>query len=368
MAGRLIKAAAAAAARISVIAAVALAAFPACDDDYSDDLENIPYRPVISPSYTFRRGISYAIFTKDCRNDLAHLHAINRMVKAGPNWVAVTPTWYQDDYTSTTIAPDPKKTPCAECVEYVIGYLHSRGAEVMLKPHVSSRDGVWRGDLAPADTEAWFKSYRGFIHRYAEIAERTHVGMFCVGCELDWSDGDEAEEWARIISGTRHIYNGPMTYAASASNYKNVCFWDDLEYVGIDAYFQLSERRDANLGALVQGWELVLNDVESWVDAQEERRYVIFTEVGYTSRAACWVNPGRTQNKVVDTRAQELCYKALFMTAPRRPWLKGTFIWWWGNPSTHDARGGPDDGGFTPYRKPAEKVLSDYYNSYESLP
>jgi len=150
---------------------------------------------------------------------------MNRMVKAGPNWAVVTPTWYQDDYTSTTIEPDPKKTPCAECVEYVIGYLHSRGLEVLLKPHVSSRDGVWRGDLAPTDTEAWFKSYRRFIHRYAEIAERTHVGMFCVGCELDWSDGDEAEEWSRVIYEACGIYRGYLTYAASASTGLPTAMW-----------------------------------------------------------------------------------------------------------------------------------------------
>lgn len=48
----------------------------------------------------------------------------------------------------------------------------------------------------------------------------------------------------RLIRQIRRVYHGPLTYAANWSGeYKQIRFWDALDYVGIQAYFPLRHGR-----------------------------------------------------------------------------------------------------------------------------
>jgi hypothetical protein len=39
----------------------------------------------------------------------------------------------------------------------------------------------------------------------------------------------------------RKIYTGKLTYAANWDDFDKVPFWKELDYIGIDAYFPLSD-------------------------------------------------------------------------------------------------------------------------------
>lgn len=352
-------------ARFRFLVAAALAAtVAACGAGVAAAFDDIPYQPVVSENPAFQRGITYFPRQEPLSSLPGQVKNLERMLAAGVEWVALVPVWYQRTRTSTLIAPDPAKTASDESVREVIRYLHRKGAKVMLKPYVDSEDGVWRAHFEPAGVDAWFNSYRRFINHYADMAAAEDVEMLCLGVEYMWCDEDEYERWSDVADAVRSRYGGELTYTAHWGNYQKVCLWALVDYVGIGAYYSLSKGEDAALSALVKGWREPLDNIESWRHrARLADKEVIFTEVGYQSRPACWVTPGDTQSDETDARAQEICYKSLFMTAPARGWLRGIYIWCW-DQWDPDRGGGPNDNNWTPKGKAAETVLSNYYHSY----
>lgn len=325
--------------------------------------EDIPYKPVVSANPAFQRGITYFPVKAPLSELPGQKKNLERMLATGVDWVALVAVWYQQSRTSTLIGPDPKETASDESVREVIRFLHAKGAKVMLKPYVNSHDGVWRATFEPKNVDTWFSSYRRFINHYAEMAAEEDVEMLCVGVEYSWCDRRNRDQWLDVVDAVRSRYDGPLTYAAHWRVYQDVCFWDAVDYVGVDAYFPLSKKDDVGLSTLVKAWEGPLNKMGSWrYRARLTDKEVIFTEVGYQSRPGCWKTPGVTKSDEVDTDAQALCYKALFMAAPARRWLRGIYIWSWDRWGVN--AGGPKNNKWTPKRKPAETVLSDYYNSY----
>lgn len=325
--------------------------------------EDIPYRPVVSENRNFQRGMTYFPADWILEPGSNQYKNLDRMLATGVEWVALVAVWYQRDKRATAIAPAEEKTVSDRAVRATIRYLHDRGAKVMLKPYVDSHDGTWRANFEPRSTAGWFNSYRRFINHYADIATEEGVELLCVGCEYKWCDTDECDYWEAVIDGVRSRYDGELTYAASWKNYREVCFWDLLDYVGVDAYFPLSEKNDAELSALVKTWDYQLGRLGSWRrNVRLTDKQVLLTEVGYQSRPASWKTPSFTKEELADARAQEICYKALFMTAPARSWLRGIYIWAWDHWSPDS--GGPKDNTWTPKGKLAETVLTEYYNSY----
>lgn len=323
-----------------------------------------PELPLSENPY-FQRGFSYAVFSHNVLFSEGSEESLDRMMDTGANWVALVPIWYQDDRYSTSIYPKATETPSDESLRYAINYLQGCGIHIMLKPYVDVEDGTWRAEIEPQDWGDWFDSYREFIWHYAEIAEEMGVELFCVGCEYITSDSTQEEEWCRTIDGIKERYSRELTYSANWSDYQEVCFWEELDYVGIDAYFPLTENEDADVVELVAGWERELDNIDQWrIDYGYADKLVILTEVGYRSTVAPWVSPGFVTDFEVSQHDQELAFLSLFLTAPARPWVQGIFIWWWDNPSTADWKGGRNDNGYTPRGKQAEKLIKYYYSSY----
>jgi hypothetical protein len=282
------------------------------------------------------------------------------MLATGAEWVALVPVWYQRDKSATAIRPDSIKTPSDKCVRAVIRYLHEKGAKVMLKPHVDSHDGTWRAKFEPTSTFAWFNSYRGFINHYADMAAEEDVELLCVGCEYSWCDAAEYDSWEIVVDSVRSRYDGEITYAADWKSYRDVCFWELVDFVGVDAYFPLSDEDDVALSELVRTWDYRLGRMGDWRrDTRLTDKKIILTEVGYQSRPACWKTPAFTKDERPDAKAQDICYRALLMAAPGRAWLGGIYVWSWDNWSPNS--GGLNNNTWTPKGKPAEKTLSDFY-------
>lgn len=111
------------------------------------------------------------------------------------------------------------------------------------------------------------------------------------------------EHWLELIAKVRKIYGGRLTYAANFDQYQEVGFWDHLDLMGINGYFQLRTPPDpqdpasGNLGQqLEQGWTAVLEEIVAFRLRQELGEMpVIFTELGYTSRRGSTVEPWASQ-------------------------------------------------------------------------
>jgi len=101
--------------------------------------------------------------------------------------------------------------------------------------------------------------------------------------------------WRRVIEGARARYGGVLTYAANFDQYQEVGFWDLLDRVGINAYFQLrTELAPKDLDAsLRRGWRAVLDDIATFRAAHHIDKPVMFTELGYTYRRSATLEPWR---------------------------------------------------------------------------
>ena len=130
----------------------------------------------------------------------------------------------------------------------------------MIKPHIwilQPSEGMWRADIYPnneADWETWQASYRDFILRYARVAERAQAEMFCIGTEFSRLTTEKPEFWNDLIQSVREVYAGEITYAANwYEEFEKIPFWDDLDYIGIQAYFPLTKKQNREKSLVFRG-------------------------------------------------------------------------------------------------------------------
>ncbi len=98
--------------------------------------------------------------------------------------------------------------------------------------------------------------------------------------------------WRMVIKEVRKAYDGKLTYAANFDQYHEVNFWDDLDYIGINAYFQLREPDTELYPSLVKGWREVTEDIKYLQTTKKlEDIPIIFTELGYTFRENSTIAP-----------------------------------------------------------------------------
>lgn len=246
----------------------------------------------------------------------------------------------------------------------------TKGIRTVLKPHIwlrrsrdGSTEGAWRGEIAMTneeDWERWFELYSEFITHYARLAEANDIELLCIGTELHQTAVQRPENWRRIIREIRSVYSGELTYAANwHREFEEIEFWDELDYIGIQAYFPLSEEASPSAASIETGWSLALKTIER-VQSRFQKP-VLFTEVGYKSTADGLVRPwewhatteAATHEAGLDTQA--LAYEVFFTTVWQRPWMAGAFWWKW-FAADHSARDA-----FSPQGKPAEDVLGRWY-------
>ena len=283
----------------------------------------------------------------------------------GANWMGLMVTWYQQDASSNVIArnPDPNKDHTDARIRTAIQDAHSRGLQVMLKPHVDALNGQWRGDFNPSDPAAWFQSYTQFIVHYAQIAQEEGAELFCMGTEFKTISGAaNRDRWVAVISAIRSAYGGPITYAANATfpadEFTSVSFWDQLDIMGLDGYFTLTNQNNPTLAQLVSAWtsnsngENIVAAVQNF--ASSRQKPVIFTEIGYKSTDGTNREPWNFGlSGAVDTAEQRDCYEAAFTVwSQQSSWMRGFFWWAWPVPPP-----AANDGDYNPRSKPAETVL-----------
>jgi glycosyl hydrolase family 113 len=285
------------------------------------------------------------------------------LVATGANWAAVLVTQYQDTANSIVIAPVAEKTPTDAALITAIQDLHGKGMKVMLKPHVDPWNGQWRGDINPTDINAWFASYTQFIVHYAQLAEEHGVEAYCMGTELRTISGDaNRDRWVAVISAIRSVYSGVLTYAANATfpadEFTSVSFWDQLDIIGLDGYFTLTDQANPTLAQLIAAWrsnrfgEDAVAAVQNF--AESRQKPVIFTEIGYKSTDRTNIEPWNFGLAgALDTAEQRDCYEAAFTVwSQQSSWMKGFFWWAWPVPAPAE-----NDTDYNPRGKPAEAVL-----------
>ncbi|HVU13510.1 MAG TPA: hypothetical protein VHD90_19660 [Phototrophicaceae bacterium] len=318
----------------------------------------------------FQRGVSYV---SDKRGDFSHLLSDQTLAQivapSSANWVAVIVTCYQQNDSTTEIS-------CAHAsasdddLRHVITQAHSLGLKVMLKPHVdpldmpNSSNGRFNINFGSDETAwtAWFASYTRFITHYAALAQELHAEYFTVGTEL----GDtvtHADQWRSVIRAVRAVYSGPLTYAAlTYVEPLEISWWDQLDAIGIDAYFAVTLTKNPTPAQMELGWSptvAFLGEI-----AQHWNKPIILTEVGYMSVDGTNILPGDwSLDGATDPQEQADSYQALFEAFGGQSWWRGVF--WWAL-STDPDQGGLTDRGYSFHGKPAEAVLKRFFGAAAS--
>lgn len=314
-----------------------------------------------------QKGMCYVTWDKETFNTEYSDMSLQKLAYLGVDYISLVVTQYQDTTTSTEIK-ETEQTPSDESLKHVIKTAHKLGIKVMLKPHVDlidKYDGTYcRSDIGFSnenDWQAWFKSYNKFILHYAKMAEKLGVELYCVGTELEFTT-QRSDLWRSVIADVRQAYKGKLVYAANWDEYPKVDFWQDLDYIGIDAYFPLSYDANPTLDDLKKGWQKWISEIESF-----QVRYnkpVIFTEIGYSSAPMTSSAPWQViTSGNADPEIQAKCYQAFFETAWSAPWLAGVYWWKW---DTNTRAGGAQNRQFTPQNKPAERILEANYKGFKS--
>jgi hypothetical protein len=298
--------------------------------------------------------------------------SMDALASTGSSWAGVLVTQYMPTKTSTTIAPAPGSTPSDSDVTAAIAEFHAKGVKVMLKPHVDVSDGTWRGAIAPSSTSAWFASFTTFITHYAQLAQANGVEMLCFGTEyLTMTGAANETAWNNVIAAIRGAgYTGKLVYAANATwsgdEFKTVSFWDNpqLDVIGLDAYFPLTNQDDPTVAQLVAAWssnkngENIVSDVLNFA-ASHSPKPVIFTEIGYMSARGTNIEPWQYSpdgivTAIVDQQEQANCYEAMYeVWSQHSTVMQGNFWWSWPIPPPNVST----DLNYTPWEKLAQGIL-----------
>ena len=245
----------------------------------------------------------------------------------------------------------------------------SLGMAIILKPHLwlgrYSAEGQSRSTIgfdSEREWQAWEAQYSAMILHYAVLAEEIGADMLVVGTELARSATERPGYWRGLIADVREVYKGRLTYAANWwEEYEHITFWDALDYVGIQAYFELSQESNPNESMLRAGWEPHKKVISSL--ARRSGKPVMFTEIGYRNvpdaAAKPWRWPSRDEMGQVDPHdsLQAALYEAFFQSLWHEPWFDGVILWKYH--SDNDRRRNYLD--FTPQGKPAEAVIRKWF-------
>jgi len=205
--------------------------------------------------------------------------------------------------------------------------------QLMIKPHLAywGTKFQWRGDIDFKNEQEWqifFRDYEEWIVTIAAIAETSGASLFCIGTELMNSIQYE-KEWRQIISKVREVYSGKLTYAANWDIYDQISFWDDLDYIGIQAYFPLAEHELPSADQIHEGWDRIYEEIIPF--AIDLNKQIIFTEIGYdisvNAAKEPW-NSDRLDQKEGES-LQKLCLKIALEKVKNYDQMAGLFLWKW---------------------------------------
>ncbi len=228
------------------------------------------------------------------------------------------------------------------------------GLEANILPLMAGKKWEWRGYFNPSDVDQWFSNYTAWIKAIAVDAEKLKLKELVVGSEMSILQKN-SQQWRKLIKEIRKVFSGAIVFTVNWDSL-NLDFWDEVDAIGVSAYFSLSKAKDPSQEVLDQAWaqkKKMLMDISN-----KNSRPLHITEVGYTNSTAAAATPWATPADALrDDALQARCFEAF-----RRAWdgedaLMRVNVWSVNNPDevTRDILADP-------IGKPAESVLKEFFN------
>jgi hypothetical protein len=235
----------------------------------------------------------------------------------------------------------------------------AKGIKTMMKPQIWM-SGTYTGEFSLTndnDWKIWEKNYLKFIMHFAHLSDSLNIEMFCIGTELKQVVEKRPDFFITVIDSIKTFYTGKLVYAANWNEYKQVHFWNKLDYIGIDAYFPLSSASNPTLAELKTSWTTAQQEIDRY--RKTIGKDVIFTEIGYKSVDKCAYEPWNPASEKVNLTAQSNATLAFFEVFNSIDWFKGSFFWKWY--PKHHSSGGHNNTDYTPQNKPVEAIIKKWY-------
>jgi hypothetical protein len=292
---------------------------------------------------------------------------VARLKASGITWISQTPFGWQQNPSDTVLRFEKNTNRTPWWGESFVGIATTtrlakqEGIQTILKPHLWLRQS-WPGEVemkSEKEWQAWFRAYEEFILSYAHVADTTGIEILCIGTELQKTI--HRSEWVSLIKKIRGIYKGKLTYAANFNEFEKVPFWNELDFIGIQAYFPLTKDEHPTVGKLELGWQEPLETIDAL--QRKIKKPILFTEVGYKSTADAaiepWLWPSREKGITVSEQTQANAYHAFFNVMWEKEWMAGVYFWKW-YPKTPKRSVEHD---FTPQGKEAEKIMTEWFST-----
>ncbi|MBI5857580.1 MAG: glycoside hydrolase [Sphingobacteriales bacterium] len=290
---------------------------------------------------------------------------ISHVQQVNANWVSLMPFAFMRDIDSPRIQYNSERQWRGERIEGIKETalaFKAKGIRVMLKPQIWAGHGSFTGHIEMKTEEDWKvleQQYDAFILDFARAAEDTKCEMFCMGTELNKFVVNRPAYWDSLIIKIRMIYKGKITYAENWDTYINVPFWKKLDYIGVDAYFPLSDAANFTKQDLENAWEKHKKEIESL--SLKNNSPILFTEYGYRSCDYAAKEPWTNDKHPVNLDNQKIALEGLFNSFWHKSWFAGGFLWKWYD---NENAGGENNSDYTPQNKPSVKLIEDLYGQH----
>jgi len=288
---------------------------------------------------------------------------IQPAIEINANWVTLMPFGFMNTTSETSIQYNSKRQWWGETkigIAKTTSEFQKKKIKIMLKPQIWIPNGGFTGHIAMKNDRDWLafeKSYEIFILDYAQVANDSHVELFCIGTELNNFVISRPVYWKKLIQKIKKIYKGKITYAENWDTYKNVPFINELDYIGIDAYFELAKEKTPKVKAIEKEWKPIKAAIKEL--SLKYQKSILFTEFGYQSKDFTTAQPwNHSKSNGVNLIAQKNALEALFNQFWNEKWFAGGFLWKWYDDKN---AGGVNDTDYTVQNKPAQQLVSYWY-------
>ena len=290
------------------------------------------------------KGVNY-----ESPSSVVGAETFNSVVNINANAVSIIPYAFISSTSSTVLFNSPNQWwgEKDEGIIALTNHAKSHHLKVMMKPQVWIWGGSYTGDYEPASEAEWVNlenSYYDYILHYVDIADSLNCELFCVGTEWKKFHQMRPTFWSNLIDSTKSHFKGELTYAGNWDSYNTFTHWNKLDYIGIDAYFPVSDKITPTVAEYKAGWKTTAESIKNY--GAQLNKPIIFTEYGYRSVDKCGAEPWSISNTGnVNLVAQDNAYKALFEVFWAEDWFEGGFLWKW--KAFHSTSGGESNTAFT---------------------
>ncbi len=297
--------------------------------------------------------------------DYDYREELKRIQGTGATCVSLQAIYRMETWHSNEIVRHPTSSPSEAALRRTFRQARELQLRMMFFPTINLRDEAenetwWRGNIRPADWEAWWRNYTAFNVHLARIAQEEGVEWYSVGTEMA-STHRFPDQWRALVAEVRKVFKGKITYSVNFDSHDTFTFGDCLDVIGMNTYDPISKDEEyPSPEAIRDAWWWIVCKART-LHARFDRP-VMITEVGYPSVAHAHVGPWDFRSdKPRDLALQDLLVGGAFKVL--RNWGDGAavFYYLYGENLNQKPVGGPEDRTYAVWGKPVERTLRDYF-------